>query len=537
MKKTYKYAAAVMLAGLFISSGCRKDFDTINTNPATYNQANFDPNYLLTSAQLGYSGSMDFAYDTWRGNLIYCSTMMQGLSTVIGYWAGDKYILNAGYTAAYWGFAASTPTGGDGAYPEQVRPIVDVVQSTTGKAQYKNLHNIARIMKALIFERITDLYGDCPYSEAGLGYYDKNYFPKYDKQQDIYTDLLKEVSDATSQLDPAADKPTGDSYYKGDISKWKRFGNTLLLRIAMRLSKVDPATAQTYVQKAVGNTMISNDDNAYLLGDVTGGRTTQNRNSQILLGDGGQEDFYVRWSKTFIDQLKATNDPRLGAVAVTQLYLTDGAKTQNPAANASPAVQKGMPNGKDLSATAGISIYSDPSYTTFTDYSSPAPALIKRNGPTFVLTYAESELLLADAAQRFSIGGSAAQHYHDGVKAAITYLSQYDPTATVSDATAEAYVTANPYNAADGLNQINTQYWLLTNTMLDFYESWANWRRSGYPALTPVVYPGNSTNGTIPRRFPYPIIEAGTNTANYNTAHNAVPGGDVLTSRVWWDKQ
>ncbi|WP_428330269.1 SusD/RagB family nutrient-binding outer membrane lipoprotein [Mucilaginibacter sp.] len=534
MKKIFIYVT-ILSVGLIVASGCRKDFEKINTNPATYNQSNFDPNYVLTSAQLGYSGSSDFSYDTWRANLIYCSTMMQGFSSVIGYWAGDKYLLNSGYTAAYWGFSGGTATGGDGAYPEQVRPIVDVVQSTAGKPQYKNLHQIARIMKALIFERITDLYGDVPYFQAGLGYYDKTYFPAYDKQQAIYADLLKEVSDATSQLDPNGDKPAGDSYYKGDIGKWKRFGNTLLLRIAMRLSKVDPATAKTYVAKVVGNTMADNSDDAYLLGDASGGRTTINRNSQILLGDGGQENYYTRWSKTFIDLLKSTNDPRLGVVAVTQLYLTDGTKTQNPAANANPSVQKGMPNGKDLSGIAGQTIGTDPSFTTFPDYSSPAPALIKRNGPTFVLTYAESELLLADAAQRFGIGGSASQHYHDGVKAAITYLSQYDAAATVSDATAEAYVTAHPYNVADGLNQINTQYWALTNTMLDFYESWSNWRRTGYPALVPVVYPGNSTNGTIPRRFPYPIIEAGTNTANYNAAHNSVPGGDLLTSRVWWD--
>lgn len=526
-----------MLAGILIcNTGCRKSFETINTNPSTYNQSTFDPNYLLTSAQLGYSGSTDFSYDTWRANLIYCSTMMQGFSSVISYWAGDKYILNSGYTAAYWGFSASTPTGGDGAYPEQVRPIVDVVQSTAGKPQYANLYQIARIMKALIFERITDLYGDVPYFQAGLGYYDKNYFPAYDKQQDIYTDLLKEVSDATSKLNPSGDTPTGDMYYKGDITKWKKFGNTLLLRIAMRLSKVDPATAQTYVTKVVGNTMASNADNAFLLGDAAGGRTTINRNSQILLGDGGQENFYTRWSKTFIDLLKSTNDPRLSAVAVTNLYVNDGTKAQNPGANSNASAQKGMPNGKDLSGVASQAIYSDASFTGFTDYSSPAPALIKRNGPTFVLTYAESELLLADAAARFSIGGSASQHYHDGVKAAITYLSQYDATATVSDATAETYVTANPYVAANGLNMINTQYWLLTNTMLDFYETWSNWRRSGFPVLTPVVYPGNATGGTIPHRFPYPIVEAGTNTANYNAAHNAVVGGDVLTSHVWWDK-
>jgi hypothetical protein len=84
---------------------------------------------------------------------------------------------------------------------------------------------------------------------------------------------------------------------------------------------------------------------------------------------------------------------------------------------------------------------------------------------------------------------------------------------------------------------INTQYWELTNTMMDFYESWSNWRRTGYPVLVPVVYPGNATNGTIPRRFPYPLVEAANNPTNYTAAHNAVPGGDVLSGRVWWDSE
>lgn len=524
-----------MVICLLAITGCRKRYELINTDPSTYNPANFDPNFVLTNAQLGYTGSADLSYDTWRANLIYCSTMMQGLSSVIGYWAGDKYILNSNYTAAYWGFSSGAITSGDGAYPEQVRLIVDVIQSTKDKPQYKNLYQIARIMKAVIFQRITDLYGDVPYSQAGIGFYGKNYFPVYDKQQDIYTDMLKEVTEAVAALDPAGDKPTGDAIYNGDTGKWKRFGNSFILRLAMRLSKVDPGTAQSYVQKVIGQTMVNNDDNAFIKGAENGGRITLNRNSQILTGGGGQENFYTRWSKTFIDYLKATNDPRLGVVAVTNLYVNDVTKDQNPDPNRLPAAQKGMPNGKDLSNTAGLSVKLDPGFTTFQDYSSPSPALIKKDGITFVLTYAESELLLADAAQRFGIG-SAAAHYREGVRAAITFLGQYDASAAISDAVAIAYVDAHPYNAADGLNMINSQYWALNNTKLDFYESWANWRRTGFPVLTPVVYPGNSTNGTIPRRFPYPVTEAGTNTVNYNAAVASVPGGDLLTSRVWWDK-
>lgn len=522
------YACCLLVVGAFALNGCTKNYNDINTNPASYSQSNFNPNFILTTAQLTYTGSTDFSYETWRANLIYASTMMQGLSTVISYWAGDKYLLNEAYTTAYWQVA----------YPEQVKPIVDLVQFTKDKPQYKNLYQISRIMKALIMERITDLYGDVPYFNAGMGYYSKVFFPAYDKQQDIYTDLLKEVDEATNSLDAAGDKPAGDVYYNGNIDQWKRFGNTLLLRIAMRLTKVDPTTAQTYVTKVQGKTMTSNSDNAFVKGDATGGRATINRNSQVLLGDGGQEHYYVKWSNTFIDFLKATNDPRLGKVAVTQLYLSDASKVQNGTGNSNPAVQKGMPNGKDLSGIPGRTIGSDPSFTSFPDYSSPSPYMIKRDGPTFILTYAESELLLADAAQRWGIGGaaSAATHYNNGVKAAMTYLSQYDAAMAITDAAADAYLTANPYVAGNGLSMINSQYWAHTITMLDFYETWSNWRRTNLPLLTAVVYPNNATNGTIPRRFPYPASEASTNPENYKAAHDAVVGGDVLTSRVWWDK-
>ncbi len=515
-QKKLKYST-LFLAGALLFGGCTKDFNEINTDPTAYSASNFDPNYLLTTAQLAYTGSFDFSYETWRGNLIYSSTIIQGLATPIGYWAGDKYLLNADYTAAYWVVA----------YPEQVKPVADLVKFTEGIDKYKNVHQIGRLVKAMILQRITDLYGDVPYFDAGLGYYNKTYFPKYDKQQDIYADLLKEFEDATSKLDPAGDKPSGDAFYGGDIAKWQRLGNTLLLRAAMRLSKVDPATAQAIVAKVVGKTMQSNSDNAFLKHDLKGGRPTVNRNFQVLLG--GPENQYVKWSNTFIDLLKNTNDPRLGVVAELGIMGQQGDMT--------PANQQGLTNGKDLSGVAGRDVSSIPGWTNINDYSRPSRYFTKLDAPTFILTYAESELLLADAAQRWGIAGSASEHYNNGVKAAMTYLSQYDAGAAISEAAAQAYLVANPYNPANGLEMINTQYWAHTNTMFDFYESWSNWRRTGFPVLTPVVYPGNATNGTIPRRFPYPQSEANTNPDNYSVAHNAVPGGDNLMGRVWWDKK
>src|SRR6201996_5054566 len=257
MKKKFIYSGMLTI-GLFLASSCTKNFDQLNTDPTAFSASNFDPNYLLTTAQLNYTGSQDFSYDTWRADLIYCSDMIQGFATSIGYWGGDKYLANPEYTAAYW----QSDNGGDGAYSEQVKPIVDMVTTTDGVAKYNNLHQIGRIMKALIFERITDLYGDVPYSQAGQGYYKKILFPVYDKQQAIYTDLIAELKDATAKLDPNGDKPTGDAIYHGDIGKWQRFGNSLLLRVAMRLSKVDPATAKSVVTSLIGKTMQSNADDA-----------------------------------------------------------------------------------------------------------------------------------------------------------------------------------------------------------------------------------------------------------------------------------
>ncbi|WP_375438390.1 SusD/RagB family nutrient-binding outer membrane lipoprotein [uncultured Hymenobacter sp.] len=525
MKSIFPKYSVLASAALLLASGCTDNFEDVNTNPATYTQSSFDANYLLTQSQLTYTGSTDFAFETWRGNLIHCSGFVQGMATVISYWAGDKYLLNEGYTSAYW----------DRSYSEQVKSVTDLVALTEGKAQYKNLHQIARIMRALIMERITDLYGDVPYLEAGQGYYKGIITPTYDKQEAIYADLLKEVSEATAALDPAADISANDVFYKGNIEQWQRFGNTLILRMAMRLTKVNDATAKAYATQVQGKTMLSNADNAFVLHDIVGGRTTQNRNSQVLVGDGGQEHYYVKWSKTFIDYLKTNNDPRLSRIAVTRLYLSDANKIQNPAALSTAAVQKGLPNGRDLSGRAAYDVSTEPNYTNFPDYSSPNPGMIKRNGPTFVLTYAESELLLAEAAQRWGLG-SATAHYNAGVTAAMTYLSQYDATMAIPAAEASTYLAANPYNAGNGLQLINTQYWAHTNTMLDFYESWANWRRSGYPVLTPVVYPNNATNGQIPRRFTYPISEITSNPNNYRTASAAVTGGDNLTGRVWWDK-
>lgn len=507
---------------LMVFASCKKDLLSTNTNPTTVTADGYNPNFLLTTAQLMYTGSTDFGAENWSTEWGEIAGFIQHVaSTNTSFYSGDKYLNAVGNFGVYF----------DHAYIYQVQPVVELYQLTLNKPGYANLHQMARIMKALIFERLTDLYGDIPYFQAGLGYYNRVYAPAYDKQQDIYTDLLKEVSQATDSLTEGADLPTGDVFYSSaadQIAEWKMFGNTLLLRMAMRLTKIDPATAQSYVMKVQGLTMASNNDNAIVQHE--NGNETQNRDAWSIIGNDPSD---LKLCSTYIDSLQLNNDPRLAVMA--EITAT---------ADNNPADQLGMPPGfiiggtnpaTDLTQTAGYPAAGLDGYSNLND------SILFYTAPSLILTYAESEFLLADAAKRWGIGTSAQAHYSNGVLAAISQLAAYNGASTISDQDAQNYLNAHPYDDANALNQINTQFWL--STVMNEYEAWCNWRRTststnpnGYPALTPTNYVGNVTVGTIPRRLAYPPSEKVTNSASYNAAVANLPGGDKLTSRMWWDQ-
>lgn len=516
MKSSKIYVAIVVFAAILFNS-CAKELLNENTNPTQIGGDQYDPNLLLTTVQLNYTGSSDFQGENWETEWGEVGGFIQHTaSTNTSFYPGDKYLNNNAGFGYYF----------DHAYIYQVQPVVELYQLTLNMPQYYNLHQMARIMKALVFERLTDLYGDVPYAQAGLGYYQRIYTPVYDKQQDIYTDLLKEVSQAIDSLDENADKPTGDVFYansSAQIDAWKKFGNTLLLRMAMRLTKVDAATAKEYVTKVAGNTFESNDDNA-IVQHQDGSDITRNKDTWEI---NGQDSADLKLCSTYIDFLKNNNDPRLPVIA--WIFATKDSK---------PESQIGLPPGYII---GGVDTTHDLTKTSTWDsvvglqrYSRLSKIILQNDAPNFVLTYAQSELLLAEAAKRWGIGGDAATHYHNGVIAAITQLAAYGSDAVIKEQDAEDYYASHSYNDADAYNQINAQYWACN--VMDEYEAWTNWRRSGYPVLKPTNYPGNITGGTIPRRLEYPASQKISNADNYVAAVARLQGGDELTSKVWWDK-
>ena len=482
-----------MTAFTLLATSCDDGFAEMNVNPAA--ASNIDVGYKFTSLLLETSANR---YVAWRANLIYGSTMIQHFAATAGYWTGDKYTLNEGYSASLM----------DTYYQGCAKVVQDILNQIDAEEKPAEMKAIARIMRVFIFHRLTDMHGNIPYSEAGKGYSDGILQPKYDAQKDIYADMLKELDEAASALSSGTSGfGSQDFMYNGDQGKWKKFAYSMMLRLGMRMSKVDAAGAESWVKKAiVGGVMTSNDDIAYIIHTTESG-LNKNGNGEVFSADGN-----MRISKTFIDFL--TGDPRL------DVYAQPGA-----------GGHKGLPNGyssstlKEATGEANLDNYSQPNRVSGT-------GLTGEDDPMFFQTYAEVELLLAEAAERGWGDGDAAGHYNKGVTAAMKYLALYGGT-EITDAAITTYLTANPYSSANGLEMIGNQVWAAT--FLNEYEGYANWRRTGFPTLTPVNYPGNVTNGTIPRRMIYATGEKSRNTANYEAAV-AAQGADNLTTRVWWDK-
>ncbi|MEP6748969.1 MAG: SusD/RagB family nutrient-binding outer membrane lipoprotein [Bacteroidota bacterium] len=544
MKKTI---IKISLVAALFATGCTKKFDALNTDPTQASASNFDANLLLPSGELGYVG----ATTGYSGPILFQSMWVQTFASAIypGYYSnGDKYVQGGSYLS----YQAST---WNGAY-QAASYLREAQNLIKGNAAQVNLSGIAKTLELLNIEAVTDVYGDIPFSQAlqakaGLSQ------PLYDKQQDIYNSMLAKLDSVLPTLDASKAKPTNDATsYKGDVTLWKKFGYSLMLRMAMRLTKVDAVTAKKYAEKAFASGVFtSNADNLYLVYDNTSG--FHNNNTAALTT--GEDYSEVKWGKVLIDYLKTTADPRLSIIAEVPKNGVANTANQKLAGDPTAINQQGMPNGYDQNGGA-TDISHAPAYpgaspadpttntSTYTDqpnvtgrYSRPTTALyLSLNAPTFILTYAQTEFLLAEAAVRgWSVGSAAAVHYNNAIVAALTTLGTFAASGAILPATATIYAAAHPLDVtttANSLQQINTQYWVFTSSIFEFDEAWSNWRRSGYPVLTPVVYPGNFTNATIPRRQSYPTGEASANPANYKTAVSSLTGGDVYTGRVWWDK-
>lgn len=503
MKKIYNLSLLALFF-IFITS-CEDGFDELNKSKT--GATSIDPAFVLNRAIINSSFS----------SLVYeIGAVQQIVSPNSGVLTGANYNQDN---------RASTQVNWQALYRNTLKDTRDIIAMTKDNAARSNLMNMAKIFQSYAFMVLTDSYGDIPYTDGGNGYYSQVFFPAYETQQSIYPKIIADLTAATNALNTSGTIETADILFGGDVAKWKKFGNSLLLRAGMRLSKADQTTAKTVVAAAVSAGVItSNSDNAFVRHDAN----YKNPISQTLNSTEAANYFLA---KPFVDQLKSTNDPRLGSIAVRYKGAKSGSDHVPAKADITPANQNGLPMGKD-NATALIAAAAD-GLASFYEYSqADRNRIAKLTAPMFIVTAGQTNLLLAEARQRGWItSGTAAQYFSDGIKASMDQMASFDATCAVSAADRDAYIAANPLASGTELQQINTQYWI--SSFLNGPEAWANFRRSGFPALAPNPFPGKEV--TWINRLTYPNSEISVNTANVNAAI-AIMGADNLETKVWWAK-
>ena len=510
--KTYYIIGLLFVTNMFIA--CDENFDKINTNKV--DPTSLAPTFVMNKAIISTT-YLDGV--SALGMLCYNFGIVQQVITPYG-----SSLSGGNYNQFN---NANTPLVWVNFYRNVIKQIVAVVDQTKSDPAQLNTYNAARIWKAYAFMILTDTYGDIPYFEAGQGYITEIIRPKYDAQELIYKDILKELEEASGALDVSQAPVTTDILYGGNVARWKKLGYSLMLRAGMRLSKVDPTTAKTYVAKAVaGGLFESNADNSVL-------RHTAIWNNYIAnhLAAREKTNFYL--AAPFVNYLKENNDPRLPVFAVRYVGAKGGPEQVPARASSDPKVQIGMPMGyNDVTINSVLSQNGVVSLWDFTQIN--LTTVLKLDAPEFHVTYAENQLLLAEAAFRGWVTGDAATYYAKGIRANLEQMALYDVSATIKEDAIQAYLAAHPLTAGKELDLINTQYWVAT--FLDGNESFANFRRSGFPALKKNPYPGSEIKEDFIRRMPYPDSEIIVNLQNVNEAI-ARQGPNDLNSRVWWDKK
>lgn len=483
--KNIRITAFSLMATLCIGTmACKKDFININNDPNTSPVAT--PETLLAPA----------LYSVINNNqtraLRLTNELMQDHVTTTNSDEIHRYIIRPGESDNMWNNWYLARTN-----------FVDMYKGAQ-KLQSSTYMGIGLILDVWTTSMITDMFGDVPYSEANRGR-DTIYQPKFDAQKDIYTDLFRKLEEANTllakkQTVPADDAPL-DPLYKGDstVNQWRKFGNSLYLRLLMRASAKTEINAAAKIREIAetntGNYPIfqNNEESAILrftgVPPYTSAFYTYREFD--FNGDNGLSTF-------FINNLKEWGDPRIAKWATT----VSGA-------------YEGIPSGY-----APGNIPQRMSYYP--------KALMNEPLLGNIMNYSELQFILAEAALKGYISGNPATYYNKGVEAGITLWGLTLPSGYTNR---EGVKWNDALSPEDKMEMIMVQkYYSLFFT--DF-QQWHEYKRTGHPVLP--KGPGLQNNGVMPARFKYPVYVQSLNRTNYQKAVAAM-GGDDLNVKVWWNK-
>lgn len=553
--------AALTLGGAF-SSCSDSHMEEVNTDDTK--SPTLDPNAQLTTALLQTYGDFGLM-DTYRSYITGFTQYYVG-GWNVSFHAGAIQPVNDQMSLVW-----------DKFYSVGIKNLVDGIYNS---AETPNTNAAMRIHRVYMMSVLTDIYGDVPCTEAGLGYIAGISTPKYDTQEEIYNWFFTELDACVAQLGTGTDRITGDvTTMSGNVEAWKKYANSLRLRFAMRISDVNPTKAQEEFEKALAadggyltngseDVLIKYMDAPFTLYD--GSRDLDfrvNALSEVLYGQDPTSPTFI--CSTLYQMMKENNDPRL--LKIARHYVNAGRSEDKPegyfdvtdeviawgnAGGTGPQPNDPgacwwdqWPTVPDISEIPTLQRlvrdypekgYDQNNYPARMVRPFLALAFEQPENPGVLMTSAEVQLLLAEAAVKgWSVQGSATEHFQAGVRAAMKFLNNnYDIEGKITDQEIEEYVAAHPLGA-NPKEQINREAYLLHLTNPS--EAWANLRRSDYPVLQDRAKFGNftypCTDGfEIPVRLKYPNLESKYNSANYKEAIERLGGSDNWRKRLWWDK-
>lgn len=474
-----KYFLFIALSTSLLLSSCNGQLDSINENPNATETPY--PAYLLT-------GSLKHAADLyWGSDAGYNTSLLW-----VQHWASIQYTETDRYSLANTDTEVTTlwNTG----YATLITDLNEIISQADDGSANDNYKGVALALRSWTYLLLTDAYGDIPYEETG-----KSVTPAYNTQKEVYEGLLSDLSEAQDLLSTSGDDISGDVVYDGDISLWKKFVNSLRLRIALRISDRESDLAKTTIEAVVndGAGLISSNSETFKFTYLA----SPQQNPQEAIFE-TRDDYRV--SKTLVDKLTSLSDPRLPVYA--QLPSDNTVTTYVGAAN-------GLSNADALAQ--GLAKTSKPGTYFLTDV---APAVI--------FSYAEVLFDLSEAVARGYISGSAEDYYKQAITASFNQFGITDAT-EISTYLAQASVQ---YDASNYKKSIGEQKWIaFFGQGLDAF---AEWRRLDYPVLT--AGPANVLDGAMPLRFYYPGTEQSLNGTSYQAAI-ADQGDDLMTTRLWFD--
>jgi hypothetical protein len=509
MKKIiYKITVVVLMCSLLFSS-CTKDFQEINTDPN--NTPNALPRQLLTPALIS-----TLNYNMLR-NRNFNNELMQ---VTVDLGDGEGKVFRYDYRSNWADYLYN-------GWFSELTNYKDIYKVASGELNYNESYmGIALICQSWIYSLLTDTYGDIPYFKSNLGRDSLLFEPAFDAQKDIYLDIFKKLEEANTLLSTGtAIDAASDPVYGGNISRWRKFGNSLYLRLLLRVSgKAEVADACIAKIKEIVELkassypiMASNDESAILKWTGVGPLTSP------LMTVREQDFRQPSLASFFIDNLVNWNDPRIDIPT----YGTNGVNRWRivPYQGAYLGVPSGYTPGENQIRKSYF--YS----TNQTVNNVTAPTLMSEPLTGMIMNYAELQFILAEAAAKGWISGSAETYYNQGALSSITlWLPTY--SVPINEFLSAADIQwDNNATLEEKMERIHLQkYYALFLTDL---QQWFEYRRTGHPVLPKGA--GLRNNGVMPARMTYPVYVQSTNPTNYKAAV-AAQGPDVISTQVWWQK-